>query len=137
MQGDRARARYDRHDPKIEANGYTYIAGGNVYFDTSKVPDYGKLARLQLDEEKIRSRVENDPSRKPFDFVLWFTRYKYETTQCSGIHHGVGLSGWHIECSRVASNYLGERFDIHRQYRSHSSSSLQMKSLQSRGGFRT
>ncbi len=63
---------------KIEANGYTYIAGGNVYFDTSKLPDYGKLARLQLDEDRMRSRVESDPyKRNPFDFVLWFTRYKY------------------------------------------------------------
>lgn len=100
---------------KIEANGYTYIAGGNVYFDTSKVPDYGKLARLQLDEEKIRSRVESDPFKKnPFDFVLWFTRYKYENHAMQwDSPWGRGFPGWHIECSAMASKYLGERFDIH------------------------
>ncbi|PZC53199.1 MULTISPECIES: cysteine--tRNA ligase [unclassified Mesotoga] len=100
---------------KIESNGYTYIAGGNVYFDTSKLPDYGKLARLKLDEEKMRSRVESDPyKRNPFDFVLWFTRYKYDSHAMQwDSPWGRGFPGWHIECSAMSSKYLGERFDIH------------------------
>jgi len=100
---------------KIESNGFTYIAGGNVYFDTSKLPDYGKLGRLKLDGEKTRSRVESDPyKRNPFDFVLWFTRYKYENHAMQwDSPWGKGFPGWHIECSAMSSRYLGERFDIH------------------------
>ncbi|NLT45439.1 MAG: cysteine--tRNA ligase [Thermotogaceae bacterium] len=100
---------------KIESNGYTYIAGGNVYFDTSKLSDYGKLARLKLDEDKMRSRVESDPyKRNPFDFVLWFTRYKYDSHAMQwDSPWGKGFPGWHIECSAMSSKYLGERFDIH------------------------
>lgn len=100
---------------KIESNGYTYIAGGNVYFDTSKLSDYGKLARLKLDEDKMRSRVESDPyKRNPFDFVLWFTRYKYDSHAMQwDSPWGRGFPGWHIECSAMSSKYLGERFDIH------------------------
>jgi len=100
---------------KIESNGYTYVAGGNVYFDTSKLPDYGKLARLKLDEDKTRSRVESDPyKRNPFDFVLWFTRYKYDSHAMQwDSPWGRGFPGWHIECSAMSSKYLGERFDIH------------------------
>jgi len=100
---------------KIESNGYTYVAGGNVYFDTSKLSDYGKLARLKLDEDKMRSRVESDPyKRNPFDFVLWFTRYKYDNHAMQwDSPWGRGFPGWHIECSAMSSKYLGERFDIH------------------------
>ncbi|MDD3460965.1 MAG: cysteine--tRNA ligase, partial [Mesotoga sp.] len=100
---------------KIESNGYTYVAGGNVYFDTSKLPDYGKLARLKLDEDNTRSRVESDPyKRNPFDFVLWFTRYKYDSHAMQwDSPWGRGFPGWHIECSAMSSKYLGERFDIH------------------------
>ncbi len=100
---------------KIEANGYTYVAGGNVYFDTSKLKDYGKLAGLKRDEEAARSRVEADPyKRNPFDFVLWFTRYKYHNHAMQwDSPWGRGFPGWHIECSAMSSKYLGERFDIH------------------------
>ena len=100
---------------KIESNGYTYVAGGNVYFDTSKLSDYGKLARLKLDEDNTRSRVESDPyKRNPFDFVLWFTRYKYDSHAMQwDSPWGRGFPGWHIECSAMSSKYLGERFDIH------------------------
>jgi len=100
---------------RIEANGYTYIAGGNVYFDTSKLDDYGKLSGMKRDEESARSRVEGDPYKKnPFDFVLWFTRYKYQNHAMQwDSPWGRGFPGWHIECSAMSSKYLGERFDIH------------------------
>ena len=62
----------------LEKNGYTYSKGGNVYFDTSKVSDYGKLAQLDLDAD-AQARVERDSNKKnPHDFVLWFTKSKFQ-----------------------------------------------------------
>ena len=99
----------------LEEKGYTYTAGGNVYFDTSKLNDYGKLAELKLAPEELKSRVEADPNkRSPFDFVLWFTKYKYKSHAMEWESPwGKGFPGWHIECSAMASKYLGEHFDIH------------------------
>ena len=62
----------------LEKKGFTYQAGGNVYFDASKLKDYGKLARLDLDAE-CKARVEKDTNKKcPHDFVLWFTKSKFQ-----------------------------------------------------------
>ena len=99
----------------LEKNNLTYVAGGNVYFDTSKIKDYGKLANLKLDEESIQSRVEKDPNKKNyFDFVLWFTNHKYANhAMMWDSPWGRGFPGWHIECSAMSSKYLGEHFDIH------------------------
>jgi len=59
---------------RIEANGHTYMAGGNLYFDISTFPEYGKLARLNLDDLKAGARIDVDSNkRNPYDFVLWFT----------------------------------------------------------------
>ncbi|HOX92939.1 MAG TPA: class I tRNA ligase family protein, partial [Spirochaetales bacterium] len=64
---------------RMEAKGFTYMAGGNLYFDVSKFPDYGKLAMLKLDELQSGARVEVDANkRNPQDFVLWFTKSKFE-----------------------------------------------------------
>ncbi|MFA7253595.1 MAG: cysteine--tRNA ligase [Patescibacteria group bacterium] len=100
---------------QLESRGFTYTAGGNVYFDTSAFPDYGKMARLNLSPEAIQSRVEVDPNkRSPFDFVLWFTRHKYTNHAMEwDSPWGRGFPGWHIECSAMSSKYLGEHFDIH------------------------
>jgi len=100
---------------KIEANGYTYSAGGNLYFDVSKFERYGQLAGLQLDQLKAGARVEVDPNkRNPFDFVLWFTRSKFENQALLwDSPWGLGYPGWHIECSAMSMKYLGEQFDIH------------------------
>lgn len=100
---------------KLEEKGFTYVAGGNVYFDTTKFSDYGKMAQLNLDPESFKSRVETDPNKKnPFDFVLWFTKYKYTSHEMLwSSPWGEGFPGWHIECSAMATKYLGERFDIH------------------------
>ncbi len=99
----------------LEKKGCTYIAGGNVYFDTSKFKDYGKMACLRLDEKVNQARVEEDEYKKsPFDFVLWFTRYKYSSHEMQWPSPwGTGFPGWHIECSAMASKYLGKNFDIH------------------------
>ena len=99
----------------LEQKGFTYLAGGNVYFDTTKFEDYGKLAKLNLDPEAQQSRVEVDPNKKnPFDFVLWFTEHKYESHAMEwDSPWGKGFPGWHIECSAMATKYLGEEIDIH------------------------
>jgi cysteinyl-tRNA synthetase len=99
---------------KLEKNGFTYTSGGNVYFDTSKCKDYGKLARLNLEAEQ-KSRVEKDPNKKnKNDFVLWFTKSKFLDQEMKWESPwGEGYPGWHIECSAMSSHYLGEQFDIH------------------------
>ncbi|HPN03111.1 MAG TPA: cysteine--tRNA ligase [Rectinema sp.] len=100
---------------RIEANGYTYFAGGNLYFDVSKFDRYGELAGLQLDQLKAGARVELDRNkRNPFDFVLWFTKSKFDKQALLWESPwGIGYPGWHIECSAMSMKYLGEQFDIH------------------------
>jgi len=100
---------------RLEEKGYTYVAGGNVYFDISKFPDYGKLALLERQELKSGARVERDPNkRNPRDFVLWFTQSKFEhQTMQWDSPWGRGYPGWHVECSAMSMKYLGEQFDIH------------------------
>ncbi len=99
---------------KLEKKGFTYTAGGNVYFDSTKLKDYGKLARHDLTKEG-QARVEKDHNKKnPLDFVLWFTKSKFDDQAMKWKSPwGTGYPGWHIECSAMASKYLGEHFDIH------------------------
>ena len=100
---------------RIEANGFTYIANGNVYFDVEKFEKYGELAKLDLEKLKAGARIEVDPNKKsPFDFVLWFTKSKFENQELQwDSPWGRGYPGWHIECSAMSVKYLGEQFDIH------------------------
>jgi cysteinyl-tRNA synthetase len=100
---------------RIEAKGFTYIAGGNVYFDISRSPGYGKLALLDQQELKAGARIAVDQGKKnPADFVLWFTRSKFEhQAMLWDSPWGKGYPGWHIECSAMSMKYLGEHFDIH------------------------
>lgn len=100
---------------KLEKKGYTYVAGGNVYFDTSKVKDYGKLAGLKKQQAPSVARVELDTNKKnPHDFVLWFTKSKFDSQDMKwDSPWGVGYPGWHIECSAMSTYYLGQPFDIH------------------------
>ncbi len=99
---------------KLEKKGFTYTAGGNVYFNTSKLENYGKLTRLEKQKEK-QARVEKDLNKKnPNDFVLWFTKSKFDEQEMKwNSPWGFGYPGWHIECSAMATKYLGEQFDIH------------------------
>lgn len=101
---------------KIEANGYTYVAEGNLYFDISKFDTYADLGNLNLtDEGESFSRVEKDDAkRNKQDFVLWFTQSKFGNQDMQwDSPWGRGFPGWHLECSAMSMKYLGEQFDIH------------------------
>lgn len=100
---------------RIEAKGFTYIAGGNVYFDIAKFPGYGKLALLDKQDLQAGARIAVDEGKKnPADFALWFTKGKYEhQAMLWDSPWGKGYPGWHIECSAMSMKYLGEHFDIH------------------------
>ena len=97
--------------------GYAYFAGGNVYFDTSKLAKY--YVFNDHDEEDlavgVREGVEEDANkRNKNDFVLWFTKSKFEDQALKwDSPWGVGYPGWHIECSCISMKYLGEHLDIH------------------------
>ena len=97
--------------------GYAYQSGGNVYFDTSKLDDYYKLTNHKIDEmvTGVRDGVEEDQyKRNQADFVLWFTKSKFEDQALKWKSPwGVGYPGWHIECSGISMKYLGEYLDIH------------------------
>lgn len=100
---------------KLEERGFAYLAEGNVYFDIARFPEYGKMARLRLDDLEAGARIEVDESkRNPQDFVLWFSRSKFPNQIMQwDSPWGRGFPGWHIECSAMATEYLGERIDIH------------------------
>ena len=98
-------------------NGSAYIAGGNVYFDTSTLKKY--YVFNDHDEENLAVGVregvfEDTNKRNKADFVLWFTKSKFEDQELKwDSPWGVGYPGWHIECSAMARRYLGETIDIH------------------------
>ncbi len=97
--------------------GCAYIAGGNVYFDTSTLKEY--YVFNDHDQEDlavgVREGVEEDPNkRNKNDFVLWFTKSKFEDQALKwDSPWGVGYPGWHIECSCISMKHLGEDLDIH------------------------
>ncbi len=97
--------------------GYAYEAGGNIYFDTSKLDKYYVFHGFSEEdlEVGVREGVEADSNkRNKADFVLWFTKSKFEDQELKWESPwGVGYPGWHIECSCIAMKYLGERVDIH------------------------
>ena len=97
--------------------GYAYVAGGNVYFDTSKLKEY-YVFNTQSENELlvgVRDDVTEDANKKnKNDFVLWFTKSKFEDQALKwDSPWGVGYPGWHIECSCISMKHLGEYMDIH------------------------
>jgi cysteinyl-tRNA synthetase len=103
----------------LERKGYTYVIDRGVYFDTSTLRDYGKLAGMtfeRLNETlKAGARVEFDPQKRNItDFGLWLFSPKDKKRQMEwDSPWGVGFPGWHLECSAMGLKYLGETFDIH------------------------
>jgi cysteinyl-tRNA synthetase len=98
----------------IEKNGFAYRTSDGVYFDTSKQPDYGYLARLDVKGQEAGKRVDLGEKRSPTDFALWKFSPPGETRQMEwDSPWGKGFPGWHIECSAMAQKYLGDYFDIH------------------------
>ncbi|MGM9618980.1 MAG: cysteine--tRNA ligase [Oscillospiraceae bacterium] len=102
---------------RLMDTGYAYFAGGNVYFDTSKLSRYYIFNDHDAEDLAVgvREGVEEDSNkRNKNDFVLWFTKSKFEDQALKwDSPWGVGYPGWHIECSGISMKYLGEDLDIH------------------------
>ena len=108
---------YIRIIEKLLDTGYAYLAGGNVYFDTVKLEKY--YVFYDHDQEDlavgVREGVEEDGNkRNKNDFVLWFTKSKFEDQALKwDSPWGVGYPGWHIECSGISMKHLGQDLDLH------------------------
>ncbi|MBR4719849.1 MAG: cysteine--tRNA ligase [Lachnospiraceae bacterium] len=97
--------------------GYAYKAGDNIYFDTSRLVNYYVFGNQNEDELMVGARddvTEDTNKRNKNDFVLWFTRSKFEDQALKwDSPWGVGYPGWHIECSCISMKHLGEKLDLH------------------------
>ena len=102
---------------KLLNDNYAYISNGNVYFDTTKFPNYYELSGRNSEElmVAVREDIKEDTSkRNPFDFGPWFTNSKFNNQELQWESPwGRGYPGWHIECSGISIKYLGEYLDIH------------------------
>lgn len=99
----------------LEKRGFTYKTTDGIYFDTSRLPDYGKLAPQNLAGQRAGARVEENTEKKsPHDFALWKFSGEVGKRQMEWESPwGVGFPGWHLECSAMSVKYLGQPFDIH------------------------
>lgn len=99
----------------LEGKGFTYVIEGNgVYFDTSKLKDYGKLARLDIKGLQEGARVETEGKKNPTDFAVWkFSPSDQKRDMEWDSPWGKGFPGWHLECSVMAQQLLGDQIDIH------------------------
>jgi cysteinyl-tRNA synthetase len=97
---------------KLEEKGFAYAAGGDVYYEVRKKPDYGKLSGRKVDDLRSGFRIDVDEEKKDaLDFALWKGAKEGEVSWETP--WGPGRPGWHIECSAMSMKYLGETFDIH------------------------
>ncbi len=104
------------HIKKLLEKGFAYEIQGYVYYDISKFKNYGKLAKLKLDEEQAKARVAQDPLKKNyFDFALWLNARKGDDIHIMRWNSpwGEGYPGWHLECSVMSMKHLGDTLDIH------------------------
>jgi len=98
----------------LTKKGYTYETSDGIYFNTTKVKDYGKLAGLKKQKLQAGARVEMGEKKNPHDFALWKFSPAGEKRQMEWKVFGkMGFPGWHIECSAMSMKYLGKQFDIH------------------------
>ncbi len=98
----------------LEKKGFTYQTDDGIYFDTSKLKDYGKLAKLNKEKIKAGIRIDVKDKKNPTDFALWkFSPNNQKRDMEWKSPWGVGFPGWHLECSAMSMKYLGETFDIH------------------------
>ena len=98
---------------KIMERGYAYETSTAIYFDVSKLDEYGILSGINLREQKAGARIEVDPEkRNPYDFALWIKAPENHLMKWDS-PWGPSYPGWHIECSAMSTKYLGEVFDIH------------------------
>ena len=97
----------------LRKNGFTYEAGGSLYYRISSFKEYGRLSKLEKRELRMGARVDSDEYDKENvqDFVLWKMKKEGEPSWPSPF--GEGRPGWHLECSAMSMKYLGETFDIH------------------------
>jgi cysteinyl-tRNA synthetase len=94
-------------------NGHAYEVNGNVFYDVTSFPDYGKLSGNTLENLKTGARLEEHPDkRNPWDFALWLSAPKEHLMHWPS-PWGEGYPGWHIECSAMSLEYLGDTLDIH------------------------
>jgi len=101
------------HVRRLLETGHAYEVGGNVYFDVSSFPQYGRLSGRNVGEMQAGARVEvNAEKRHPADFALWKRAEPGHIMQWPS-PWGPGYPGWHLECSVMSQKYLGETFDIH------------------------
>jgi cysteinyl-tRNA synthetase len=99
---------------KLEQKSFTYRTNDGIYFDTSKLADYGKLANLKNQYLEAGKRVEMGEKKNPTDFALWkFSPADKQRQMEWDSPWGKGFPGWHVECSAMATEYLGQPFDIH------------------------
>ena len=98
---------------KLMDNGYAYETSTAIYFDVSKLDNYGILSGIKLEDQKSGARVSVDPEkRNPYDFALWIKAPENHLMKWDS-PWGPSYPGWHIECSAMGQKYLGEQFDIH------------------------
>ena len=102
---------------RLIEKGYAYLAGGNVYFDTSKLDNYYVFGNMNEEELQVGVREdvgEDENKRNKTDFVLWFTKSKFDDQELKWESPwGYGYPGWHIECSAISIKHAGEYLDIH------------------------
>ena len=98
---------------KLIEKDLAYEVNGNVFFDVTKFPNYGKLSGNTLENLKVGARLEEHPDKKnPWDFALWLKAPKEHLMKWES-PWGIGYPGWHIECSAMSMEYLGDTIDIH------------------------